>query len=311
MITKWMPARRPPQARAALARCLALAAVAAISLAGVVASAWAAPQAGIEPQRIEFPNVGDRTPATLTAMMFRPAGAGPFPAVVALHGCSGLWSEKDPAAVSPRDLDWAKALVGDGFVVLFPDSFGSRGLGPQCKNSEREVSPARERVADADAALAYLQSLPVVKPDSIALLGWSNGGSSVLYAVRPKDKPKGKHPDFRLAVAFYPGCREPYHGGEWSTRIPLMILIGEADNWTPAAPCKELAAAAGTSVTLITYPQAYHDFDNAAQPVHTLHGLAFTADGSGNAKAGLNPAARADAFRRVPEFLAAGLGRGQ
>jgi dienelactone hydrolase len=54
----------------------------------------------------------------------------------------------------------------------------------------------------------------------------------------------------------------------------------------------------------VAYPRAYHDFDNAEQPLHELHGLAFTGDGSGNAKAGLNPAARADAFKRVPEFLA-------
>ena len=240
----------------------------------------------------------------MTAVIYRPAGAGPFPAVVALHGCSGLWGEKNPDAVSPRDVDWANALVGDGFVVMFPDSYGSRGLGPQCKNSDRDVSPARERVADAEAALAYLQSRADVKPDAVALLGWSNGGSTVLYAVRPKDRPKGGRQDFRLAVAFYPGCREPYHDGKWATRLPTMVLIGEADNWTPAAPCRDLAATASTAVTLVTYPHAYHDFDNAEQPVHELHGLAFTADGSGNAKAGLNPAARADAFKRVPEFLA-------
>lgn len=257
-----------------------------------------------KPERIEFPSLPKHDPAMLTGVLFRPAGSGPFPAVVALHGCSGLWSEKNPAAVSPRDLDWANALVGQGVLVFLPDSYGSRGLGPQCKNSDRDVSPARERVADAEAALAFLQGRQDVRPDQVALLGWSNGGSTVVYAVRPKDKPKAGRPDFRLAVAFYPGCRVPDQGGRWATRMPLLILIGEADNWTPAAPCKELAASDTASVTLVTYPGAYHDFDNAGQPVHEVHGLAFTADGTGTAKAGLNPAARADAFKRVPAFLA-------
>src|SRR5262249_24062990 len=158
-----------------------------------------------------------------------------------------VWSEKDPTTVSPRDLDWAKVLATQGYIVFLPDSYGSRGLGPQCKNSDRDVSPARERVADAEAALRFLQSRSDVEPDRVALRAWSNGGSTVLYALRPKDKPKGATPDFRLAVAFYPGCRVPDQDGKWATRLPLLILIGEADNWTPAAPCKELAASDATS----------------------------------------------------------------
>jgi len=260
--------------------------------------------AAVQSERVQFQNGPKDDPPTLNGVLYRPAGAGPFPAIVALHGCSGLWSSKDATNVSPRDADWAEVLVRDGFVVLFPDSYGSRGLGPQCTNSDRDVSPSRERVADARAARAYLQTLPFVKPDAIALMGWSNGGSTVLYAVRPRDVPKDGKPDFRMAVAFYPGCRDPIKNGKWQTRMPLHILIGQSDNWTPAAPCQELASGAGSIVTLTTYPGAYHDFDNAEQKLHALHGLAFTADGSGNAMSGLNPAARADAFIRVPGFFA-------
>ncbi|WP_236952193.1 dienelactone hydrolase family protein [Mesorhizobium sp. 131-3-5] len=256
------------------------------------------------PDRISIPADGKNEPATLDAMLFKPQGQGPFPAVVAMHGCSGLWSSKNGAELSPRHADWGRRLAALGYVVIFPDSFGSRDLGPQCKNGDREVEPYRERVEDANAARRYLQTLPYVKPAAIALLGWSNGGSTVLYTVRPKDRPKPDSPDFRAAVAFYPGCRAPAEKGDWATRVPLLIVMGEADDWTPAAPCKALADANPDSVKLILYAGAYHDFDNEAQKLHELHGLAYTANGDGVTHAGLNPAARAAALKDVPDFLA-------
>ncbi|WP_245430127.1 dienelactone hydrolase family protein [Mesorhizobium sp. WSM3859] len=227
----------------------------------------------------------------------------PFPAVVAMHGCSGLWSSKI-IGLSPRHADLGRRLAALGYVVLFPDSYGSRDLGPQRRNDDRRVEPFRERVEDANAARPYLETRPYVKPDSIGLLGWSNGGSSVLYTVRPKDRPNTGSPDFRAAVAFYPGCTAMADKGDWTTRVPLLIVMGEADDWTPARPCKTLADANRNKVKLILYPNAYHDFDNEAQKLHELHGLAYTANGDGTAHAGPNPAARAAALKEVPDFLA-------
>lgn len=277
-----------------------------VALAGMLALWIAQPvaAAGLTPERVSIPADGDNEPATLDAMLFKPQGQGPFPAVVAMHGCSGLWSSKDGSALSPRHADWGQRLAALGYVVIFPDSFGSRDLGPQCKNGDRQVEPYRERVEDANAARRYLQTLPYVKPTAIGLLGWSNGGSSVLYTVRPKDRPKAGSSDFRAAVAFYPGCTAPAEKGDWATRVPLLILMGDADDWTPAKPCKALAASDPDKVKLILYPGAYHDFDNEAQKLHELHGLAYTANDDGVAHAGLNPAARAAALKDVPDFLA-------
>ena len=259
---------------------------------------------GIEgPQSVSIPAGGENSPATLDARLYRPSAGGPFPAIVALHGCSGLWSSKDKSELSPRHVDWGTRLAALGYVVIFPDSYGSRGLGPQCENGDREVEPFRERVADAKAARRYLQTLSFVKADAIVLLGWSNGGSTVLYAVRPEDKGKDAGPDFRAAIAFYPGCRDPNEKGDWATRIPLLILIGEADDWTPTAPCKVIAAAHPDNVQLVLYPGAYHDFDNAAQKVHELRGLAFTANGNGLAHSGFDRSAYDAALKEVSAFL--------
>jgi dienelactone hydrolase len=276
-----------------------------VALAGLFALWTAQPATAAEPtpESVSIPADGDNQPGKLETMLFKPQGQGPFPAIVAMHGCSGLWSSKN-IGLSPRHADWGKRLSALGYVVLFPDSYGSRDLGPQCKNDDRRVEPFRERVEDANAARRYLQTLPYVKPDAIALLGWSNGGSSVLYTVRPKDRPKAGSPDFRAAVAFYPGCTAMADKGDWATRVPLLIVMGEADDWTPAAPCKQLADANPDKVKLILYPGAYHDFDNEAQKLHELHGLAYTANDNGIAHAGLNPAARAAALKDVPDFLA-------
>ncbi|MEO5756966.1 MAG: dienelactone hydrolase family protein [Mesorhizobium sp.] len=262
------------------------------------------PVAAAGPDSVSIPASGENEPATLDAVLLKPQGQGPFPAIVAMHGCSGLWSSRKKTELSPRHADWGQRLAALGYVVIFPDSYGSRGLGPQCKNGDRQVEPYRERVEDANAARRYLQTLSYVKPDAVALLGWSNGGSTVLYTVRPKDKPRADTPDFRAAVAFYPGCTAQAEKGDWATRVPLLILMGDADDWTPAKPCKELATDNPDSVKLILYPGAYHDFDNAAQPLHQLDGLAFTANGDGIAHAGLDPAALAAARKDVPDFLA-------
>ncbi len=99
----------------------------------------------------------------------------------------------------------------------------------------------------------------------------------------------------------------PSERGNWHTSTPLLILIGAADDWTPAAPCERLAAAAdkaGEPVTYQAYPRAYHDFDHPQLKLRVHHGLAYSGDGSGTAHTGTDPAARADATARVPAFLA-------
>src|ERR1700738_412210 len=92
----------------------------------------------------------------LHAQLYRPDGDGPFPVVIALHGCGGLAGRSEP--VQQRYRDWAEQLLKDGNAVLLPDSYGSRELGPQCrvKDRERHVLARRERVADIMASRQWL-----------------------------------------------------------------------------------------------------------------------------------------------------------
>src|SRR3984885_16284940 len=90
----------------------------------------------------------------LHAQLYKPNGAGPFPTVIALHGCGGLGNHSEP--VLPRYRDWAEQLLKAGSAVLLPDSYGSRELGPQCRVKERSVLARRERVADITASRNWL-----------------------------------------------------------------------------------------------------------------------------------------------------------
>ncbi len=247
-------------------------------------------------------DIGDGT-AGVKGVLYRPAGPGPFPAVIAMHGCSGLMNSS--GRIARRFADWGARLSGAGVAVIFPDSFSSRGLRSQCSVRERRVRSFRERVADAQAARKWVGGQSWVLQNRVSIMGWSSGANATLWAVRPRARPHDGIADFRSAVAFYPGCRR-LGITAWSARVPTTILIGRADDWTPAAPCEQMVAGAqgrSARTNIIVYPGAYHDFDRPDYPVRVRTGLASSADGSGRAHVGTNPAARNDAIRRVTELL--------
>lgn len=257
--------------------------------------AWAG---GYERVRIPFDD------GQLDAVLYRPAGPGPFPAVVALHGCNGLW--RNDGQLSLRHSDWGERLAQAGVLVLMPDSYGSRRLASQCGVKDAAVRPSRERVADAVAARRWLQTQSEVRKDMIALMGWSGGGSAILAAIRKDRLPADGAPDFTRAVAFYPSCRLQSESASFAARLPVLILMGDADDWTPPAPCDFMARAArlrGEKVELVLYPGALHDFDHPRLEIKERSDIAYSATGTGKATVGTNPAARDDAIRRVKAFL--------
>lgn len=269
-----------------------------------------AAHATVEPaaERVEFPSTDAAmtggAPTALVGLLHRPPGAGPFPAVVLLHGCGGLYTRN--GRLTGRHEHWSRALSAGGFVTLLVDSFTPRGLKQICTMKERPLRAGRERTMDAYGALRFLQALPYVQPDGVALLGWSHGGVTTLFAVDPATpaRPRLEPPaDFRAAVAFYPGCR-PDSQHRWSANIPLLLLLGGKDDWCPAAHCvtvAERAKAEGSPIEWVVYPDAHHDFDAPDLALRMRSGLAF-AEG-GTAMVGTDPAARADALKRVPAFF--------
>ena len=269
-----------------------------ISIGFLAAASAAIAAPAVTPQQVEIPS----SSGTLHAQLFKPDGAGPFPTVIALHGCGGLNGQSDQ--IQPRYRDWAEQLLKDGNAVLLPDSYGSRELGPQCRVKERRVLARRERVADIMASRQWLSQQPWVSQDRVSLIGWANGASALLWAVRPQLAPRKAEPDFRAAVAFYPDCRIS-SGLGWSARVPTLLLIGASDDVSSPPACRQMVdGARGRSALarIVVYPGAAHDFDRANLPLHAIAGADASVPERGHL--GGDPDARADAQKRVAEWLA-------
>jgi dienelactone hydrolase len=253
----------------------------AMELAGCAATSTMRP--------VTFPNVTPGAPQQISAVLVRPGGDGPFPAVVQFHGCGGIESQS---------YRWAQWLVDRGYVVLVVDSFGPRNVKGDCRSSPDEP-PITARFDDGFGALRYLQSLPFVRPDRVAAIGWSQGG---VYAISVINGPSLE----RAAIGIYPGgCFSLV--SEHVIR-PLLVLIGAADDWTSAAKCEEMVTAMrsrGADASIVIYPGAYHYFDVEGQPLTVLADVDNDAKPGGHgATVAYQPAAARDAHRRVEAFLA-------
>ncbi|MDA9442852.1 dienelactone hydrolase [Bradyrhizobium sp. CCBAU 51745] len=269
----------------------------ALFLALLMSAAPAAPAPA--PQAVEIP----LSSGVLHAQLFKPEGEGPFPTVIALHGCGGLGSHSD--SVQPRYRDWAERLLKAGNAVLLPDSYGSRELGPQCRVKDIHVKARRERVTDIAASRAWLMKQTWVARDRVSLIGWANGASALLWAVRPQAAARDAGPDFRAAIAFYPDCRISAGLG-WSTRVPTLLLIGANDDVSSPPACRQMVDGAhGRSALarIVVYPGAYHDFDRANTPLHAASASPDAAVPE-HGHLGTDSVARAESQKEVAEWLA-------
>lgn len=276
------------------------------SLSGCVHVAPVAPTEQI----VSFASAGQAamagSPVRLNALLLRPAGRGPFPAIILLHGCDGLRGANGDE--NKHYYSWARHLQAEGFAALLVDSYGSRGLPWLCPLSEgdRPIKTDRERVRDAYGALLYLQERDDVLPGRVGALGWSNGGQAALWTIAAQNQarpplPKG---DFRAALVLYPGgCRQAQQVN-WITSIPLLMLIGELDDFTGVKPCVDLATGAklaGAPVEVSLYPGAHHAFDAPDSPVRVAKDVVFP-DGR-SPTVGTHNEARAESLKRVPIYF--------
>ena len=220
-------------------------------------------------------------PARVRGFVQEPAGEGPFPAVIALHGCAGMGTLFNPRL--DRNF-WPDLLTSWGYAVLLVDSFSLRGVDNTCN---RDASYFR--VQDAYGALLFFNKQPYVDKTRIALLGFSAGGIATIVALRERlarmfDLPAAL--EYKAGIAFYP-C----FGSSVDSTKPLLILNGDADDWSRDAVCRGMMnrrPATATSIRLITFPSAFHDFDRPPMYPGRMafgHWLEYNADAAKQAAA--------------------------
>jgi dienelactone hydrolase len=259
-----------------------------------------------EPIKIPAPHIGEHK--TLRGQWFTPEPAkASGAAAILLHGCGGLGANRQLNARHAAAKDW---LIERGIAVLFPESFTSRSFEEVCtvKMQARTITQ-RDRVQDVIAARTWLNAQPGVDAKKVLLWGWSHGGSTVLNTVTHRTMLSGVPDEVKFieAIAFYPGC-SPFAKADAPQTLssPLTVLMGEADDWTPAAPCTTFAARLKNNeqnVSLTLYPGAFHDFDNPAGKLRVRAEVPNGVNAGKGVTVGPDPKAREDAMARIDALL--------
>jgi dienelactone hydrolase len=213
------------------------------------------------------------TPRTkaISGALFKPEGAGPFPAVIVMPSCGGVAA---PAALSVE-----KALINHlqtkGVATLIVDPFTPRGQLHGCSGGDIGMK-------DALAALRVLRGMPDIDGKRIFLKGYSWGATASLALVNAAN-PDSSDAKVAGVIAYYPNC-----GIVSEPSVPVLVLIGEKD---AAAPC--LALKGTPNFEVVVYPGATHGFDAPNIGDNEGHDMVYDEN------------ATQDAERRADAFMAA------
>jgi dipeptidyl aminopeptidase/acylaminoacyl peptidase len=160
----------------------------------------------------------------LKGFIWKPSGDGPFPSLLWNHG-----SEK-----SPESLDTvAPYFVSKGYVFFVPHRRGQgHSPGPYImdelkvagsrlsgERGRREIELHETHLEDQLAALRYLQALPYVDKNRMAVMGASFGGIQTMLAVE-------RGPGYRVAVDCS-GAAETWRGSS-ALRSRLIAAASKA-----------------------------------------------------------------------------------
>ncbi|HYS76119.1 MAG TPA: dienelactone hydrolase family protein [Burkholderiales bacterium] len=205
--------------------------------------------------------VREGKPVTIAGELRIPRpGTERLPAVVFMHGSGGVNASHDR---------WAQEMLGMGIATFVMDSFTGRGIVETSTDQTRLGRLAM--IVDAYRALDLLARHPRIDPERIALIGFSRGGQSVLYAgVRRFQRMHGPAGlEYAAYIPFYAACNTTFREDGDVTARPIRIHHGLADDYVPVAPCRPYVArlrAANKDIVLTEYPNAHHAFDNPANP---------------------------------------------
>jgi carboxymethylenebutenolidase len=161
------------------------------------------------------------------AYVARPAGEGPFPAVIMIHEFFGL---------NESIVGKANGLAEAGYVVIAPDTFRGSTTAWIPRAIFQTITTPPERInLDLDTTFAWLQGQPEVDPARIAVLGFCYGGrASLAYSLH--------NPQVAATVIFY-GSPVTDHEVLRSLQGPVLGIFGGSDTSIPVEDVQAFDAA--------------------------------------------------------------------
>ena len=176
------------------------------------------------------------------------------PAIVFVHGSAG-WHR--------RHKSWLKLFNKMGIATFRINSFSPRKVTSTI--GKQHILPTSSMIADSYNALKLLSTHPKIDRERIGIMGWSKGGVAALYSACEPIRQSMVNGDlkFALHISLYPFCMKLEK--IQMTGAPILILIGEKDESTPAKFCTELIKDfkdADYDANIIVYPDAHHGFDS-------------------------------------------------
>ncbi len=201
----------------------------------------------------------------IPAYIFRPKKPGKYPAVLFQHGRRGL---DDVTILAP------KRLAARGFIVLAPDIFNGRFVGP--------YPMQHDPVYDSDVAkgIDALLEQPNILGDKVCTVSHTRGGYMTLKALVTY---KMQHRKVACYVSFYPHWQDPnlpepmqvyqYAPEINDLEVPVLVFFGEHEQYQRLRPIMEgvkTLQEKGRKPQLIVYPGVGRGFEFRSPHVRTF-----------------------------------------
>ena len=127
----------------------------------------------VSPTLFDYPNADGMD---IPAFIYRPAGEGPFPVIISIHG--GPEGQSRPGFSSTCQY-WANEL---GIAVVVPNVRGSSGYGKTYVSLDNGLN-RKKSVEDIGALLDWIETQPDLDADKVVVYGGSYGGYMVLASM--------------------------------------------------------------------------------------------------------------------------------
>lgn len=263
-------------------------------------------ESGVRIQDVSYDVKWRGDTVTVTGELRIPAQAkGKIPAVLVLHSRGGI---------DGTGAYHVKSFNKAGFATLEIDMFTPRGY-----NNGKGLRTS-DTLPDTFGGLNFLSKHPAIDPTKIAITGYSWGGILAMKSMMKRNIEKfGKAGQkFAAHVAYYPVCylmMKEYVGDKFNASIgtapwtddPLLILVGEKDDYEGSDTCKRFVAGLPEKkqrqTTVHIYPGAGHGFDVPSDRERTFTTRYACFKKGCEVKINRNDKAAADSLKREISFI--------